>query len=209
MSDFDDPELARLLGQAGGSYPDVNEAVGQLHRRVRRARRRRTAVAAGSTSVLAVAVVLLLVNMPGQSTERRPAVGSATTASLAPERVPATTTTVQATTTEPSVRPSTPPTTAAATTVVAQSTQSFTGQGGTITVRLQGGSLTLVSYTTASGFTADVRHSAGEEIEVRFESPTHTTRIRVELEDGTMHPQIEEDDEASSEAEEEEEDDGD
>ena len=48
MSDFDDPELERILGRSGGPFPDVNLAYQQVQTRVRRAKRRRAAVMGGT-----------------------------------------------------------------------------------------------------------------------------------------------------------------
>ncbi|MGB8857781.1 MAG: hypothetical protein WCC60_00925 [Ilumatobacteraceae bacterium] len=80
----------------------------------------------------------------------------------------------------------TPPTIAAPTTTAAAVTQTFGGIGGSITVRMEGGTLTLVSYQPADGFTAEVRHQSGSHVEVRFESAMHRTTARVDRDGGAM-----------------------
>ena len=58
--------------------------------------------------------------------------------------------------------------------------------GGSITVRNDGDTLTLVANAAAAGFTTEVRHSSGGHVEVRFESDAHRTDARVDLVNGTM-----------------------
>ena len=87
---------------------------------------------------------------------------------------------------------SSPATTTPATNPPAPITETFSGIGGSITVRLQNGSLTLVSYNAASGFTADVQKSSGDRVEVRFESEGQRTDIRVDIAGGSMSPRIDE-----------------
>ena len=58
--------------------------------------------------------------------------------------------------------------------------------GGSITVRNDGDTLTLVASTAAAGFTTEVKHSSGGHVEVRFESDAHRTDARVDLVNGTM-----------------------
>ena len=59
MSDFDDPELERILGRSGGPFPDVNLAYQQVQTRVRRAKRRRAAVMGGTACSLLLALGVL------------------------------------------------------------------------------------------------------------------------------------------------------
>ena len=65
-------------------------------------------------------------------------------------------------------------------------TQSFDGVGGSVTVRLQDGTLTLLGYQAADGFGAEVKQSSGDRVEVRFESANHRTDARVDLSNGSM-----------------------
>ena len=65
-------------------------------------------------------------------------------------------------------------------------TQTFSGIGGTITVHLEGGSLTLLSWQPKPGFAADVLTASGSQVEVRFESDNHITKARVGVEHDVM-----------------------
>jgi len=85
-----------------------------------------------------------------------------------------------------------PATTTPSTNAPAPVTQTFSGVGGSVTVRLQNGSLTLVSYNATSGFSAEVNKSGGSRVEVRFESNDQRTDIRVDIVGGNMSPQIDE-----------------
>ena len=72
-------------------------------------------------------------------------------------------------------------------------TQTFSGVGGSITVHLENGRLTLVSSQPAPGFTGEVNKKSGSHIEVRFESDHHRTEARVDLQRGTMVQDFSED----------------
>ena len=85
----------------------------------------------------------------------------------------------------PATPPSTPASSAPGTTS-APVTQTFGGVGGSVTVRMQDGTLTLLGYQAADGFVAEVKQSSGDRVEVRFESDTHRTDARVDLSDGSM-----------------------
>lgn len=90
----------------------------------------------------------------------------------------------------PTTSPTTPaPPTAPPTTTV---TATFGGAGGSIEVRTDGNSLTIVSTNPAQRYTADVRDGFGRRIEVRFTSRWHRTTIRVELRGTTMVPDVDE-----------------
>ena len=118
-----------------------------------------------------------------------PIVPNVSTASTAPG------TTSGATPTTTAAVPSSSPSTSVptpSTNPPALITETFSGIGGSITVRLQNGSLTLVSYNAASGFTADVQNSSGDRVEVRFESEGQRTDIRVDIAGGSMSPRIDE-----------------
>lgn len=268
MSDFDDPELERILGRSGGPFPDVNLAYQQVQTRVRRAKRRRAAVMGGTACSLLLALgVLAAVRggdgrsiQPGGSSEltgpdgsqlqpdhtageshvsspndnqndspndtagstpsstgdssgdgtgptpsitaTRSSTGDASPASSNPAAgspsnpppTPATsiappptaTPTTVGTTTSTTASTTTSTTTSTTGTPPAPITQTFTGIGGSITVRNDGDTLTLVANAAAAGFTTEVRHSSGGHVEVRFESDAHRTDARVDLVNGTM-----------------------
>ena len=72
-------------------------------------------------------------------------------------------------------------------------TRPFSSIGGSITVRLSGGQLSLVGAPTpAPGFTMHEQNGSGTELEVRFESAGHRSKITVEIRDGHINGQVEE-----------------
>ncbi len=210
MSEFDDPELERLLGSAGGKYPDVNVAYEQMLGRVRHARRRRTAVLGGTACGLLFFVGAFAAARSDDSSKIQPAdratidgsfedsmpgsepelsTGSTTTTDVATSSSTtngggtsgsATTTNATATSDSPTTAPPPPV------------TEVFSGQGGSITVRLENGTLELLSVDPADGFTAEVQNTEDDRVEVRFQSETHHTDIRVDLEHGAMVASIDE-----------------
>lgn len=216
MSEFEDPELQRLLTRAGGANPDVNVAYERMKGRVLHVRRRRAVVTSGLACALVFATAFVAINrsddpgrirvgdsgtvdksLPDDSVDTSVSVAKTDTANTTNNTTNNTTdTTDNSDTTDgssPSSDPPNPPPTTAGSSPV---TTVFTGEGGSITVRLQNGSLTLVSYNATAGFSVDVQHSGGDRVEVRFESPSHQTQIRVDIENGAMNPSIEEVDEA-------------
>ncbi len=71
--------------------------------------------------------------------------------------------------------------------------RTFSGQGGSVTVRRQGDRVIVVSADPAGGFDAAVVDGSGRRVEVRFTSGDgHVTRIRVSLEDGRLVPDVRE-----------------
>ena len=215
MSEFNDPELERLLGSAGGKYPDVNVAYERMLGRVRQARRRRTVVVSGTACGLLFFAGALAVGRSADSSRLQPGDFATLDGSVddaQPDSVSPVTESVHATTTVTEVTVSTgnsggtsgagPTTDATANSDPASSspttapappvTEVFSGQGGTVTVRLQNGILKLVSFDAADGFSTEVEHTDYDRVEVRFESDTHRTNIRVDLENGAMVPTIEE-----------------
>jgi hypothetical protein len=212
MSQFEDPELESLLRRAGGGYPDVNVAYETLQRRVRHARRKRAVLVSGVACGVLFATGLMAASRSGDSQPAQ--IGDRDTFDVSfpddtnnpqstdrsvPDSEPVgTSPTVGTNGTTPGTdnggtvgsNPSTSPPT---TTDPPPTTSVFSGEGGSVTVRLQGGSLTLVSYSANAGFAIDIQHSGGDRVEVRFESSNHRTRIRVDLEGNSMVPSIEED----------------
>lgn len=102
-----------------------------------------------------------------------PAVTDAPSSTVPPTEPPATTVTP------------TPPT-------AAPTTETFSGSGGSVTVRLADGRLALVSYVPAAGFTAEVHDDSATRVEVRFRSDDHETVIRIDRVDGAMQPRVDE-----------------
>lgn len=217
MSEFNDPELEQLLGRAGGAFPDVNLAYEQVQGRVRYARRRRAVVVSGVACSLLFVTALVAANRLGDSAPAQ--IGDRdtldatfpdnTTDNSGQDTTDNTTDntasdgTVAETNRGGTASDASPPSTTKSsgsnptsssptTTTAAPITTVFSGEGGSITVRQQDGSLSLVSYTSVAGYTVDIQHSQGDRVEVRFESSSHRTRIRIDLENGSMSPEIEE-----------------
>jgi len=91
--------------------------------------------------------------------------------------------------TVPPTSPTTPtPTEPPATAAPPSNTTTVSGEGGSITVKLLNGGLTLVATHPANGFTAEIIQSSGNRVEVRFSSATHRTKLRVDLKNGAMYP---------------------
>lgn len=111
--------------------------------------------------------------------------GSTATSIVGPGGLPGTTT---APTTQTSPAETTPPETSPP----APTTSTFAADGGSITVRLENGALTLVGISPNGGFTAETTEAGATRVEVRFESASHESRIRVDVVDGAMSPTIEE-----------------
>lgn len=126
--------------------------------------------------------------VPGNSQSPASTGSNNSSHSTSPGTVPRTNPTAPTTSTPQDTDPVTTPTTAAA-----PITQTFNGIGGSITVHLENGHLTLVSSQPTAGFHAEVKKKSGSHIEVRFESDHHRTEARVDLHDGTMVPDFSED----------------
>ncbi len=219
MSEFNDSELEKLLGRASGAYPDVNIAYAQVQGRVRQARRRRTVVVSGVACSLLFSTALVAANRtdgsePSQVGDRSsldatfPDETMDDTANVTDDSVVTTDDVSDDSSSGNSVPEthrggSTPVTTAhgnggdttsskPTSTTDAPVTTVFSGEGGSITVRLEDGALSLISYSANAGYDVEIEHSGGDRVEVRFESDDHRTRIRIDLEDGAMDPSIEE-----------------
>ncbi|CAN0350088.1 unnamed protein product, partial [Phaeothamnion confervicola] len=81
------------------------------------------------------------------------------------------------------------------TTSVPVGPRTFSGQGGSITVRRQGDRVVVLSADPAGGFDAVIVDGGGRRVEVRFTSGDgHVTRIRVSLEDARLVPDVRESD---------------
>jgi hypothetical protein len=187
-----DDELRAALQAAAPPTGDSGAVLDVLRPRMDRARRRHRAVLTVSGSIAAVTVVAasLTVLGPGSGRVATPPAGRSHDA-VTTLPVP-TTSTVDGTsppTTSTTVAPAPAGTTPSPTTPTSPVTQTFTSAGGSITVRLAGGALALVSSQPAPGFSEE-RHDLGpERVEVRFRGGVEW-RIRVDLEAGAMVPSI-------------------
>ena len=220
MSEFDDPQMERLLGRAGGAYPDVNSAYSRVQGRVRVLRRRRAMVASTAACALLAGGALFAVGRgstgranldpAAPSTLGDTTFVSSTTPETAPTTHGATGPTVaggdqggqggqgtqdgldsQGTTTTTSDAPATTaPIATAPEPAPAPLTLHYNSIGGSITVQLDNGALSLVSATPAEGFHIDSSTDRADRVEVRFRSDTHDSRIRIDLVNGSPVPQI-------------------
>jgi hypothetical protein len=69
-------------------------------------------------------------------------------------------------------------------------TQTFRSVGGSVTVKLENGALSIVSTQAAAGYSEE-RHDTGpDRVEVRFTNDTGEWRVRVDLVNGAMVPEI-------------------
>ncbi|MEY2464474.1 MAG: hypothetical protein QOH64_2612 [Acidimicrobiaceae bacterium] len=64
-------------------------------------------------------------------------------------------------------------------------TTSYNLQGGSIGVRCSGSSIALVYSSPAPGFSAEVESAGPSEVDVRFESDNHRSRIKVQCSSGS------------------------
>jgi hypothetical protein len=196
-----DDELRRRLGAVGPQPGDPDAVLGALRPRYRRAKRRHQMVAAGASALAIVAIVgvgavALTSGGSGSRNVRVPAANSSV-----PSRETTTTAPVNpAPTTPPQPSGDTGATgggtagsgsgsgVAPTATVApsASSTKTYSSAGGSVTVKLENGALSIVSTKAASGYT-EARHDTGpDRVEVRFTNATTEWRIRVDLVNGEM-----------------------
>lgn len=222
MNDID-RTLREQLQELAPRDDDTESALTTLAPRAHRARRRRraAAVVAGS-GVVALSFVGLATlagssnpnveivppaTQPSVTTPTTDATRGSTTNPSTPAETPATSTpgsgsrpddTAPEDSTPAGSNPSTTPgagtTPTSQTTVAGSSEHTYTGTGGSVTVRFDGTALTLVSSRPSAGFTAEVAHEEPDRIEVRFQSEIHETRIEVRVEGGALVPRVEEND---------------
>jgi len=58
--------------------------------------------------------------------------------------------------------------------------------GGTTTIRTDGSAVHLVAAVPQSGFQVDVEKSGPQEVDVRYRSEGHTSRLKAEWENGKL-----------------------
>jgi hypothetical protein len=199
-----DDELRRRLDAAGPHPGDPDATLGALRPRYRRAKRRHQLVlAAGAAGVIGVIIgagaAVVSTGGPDPQSVRIPAANSSTSTTASVPRP------VDSTPAPPIAGPSggdTGPTAltspsgpngAATTTSAAPAapvTNTYSSAGGTVTVKLENGALSIVSTQAAAGYSEE-RHDVGpDRVEVRFTNSDGEWRIRVDLANGTMVPEI-------------------
>jgi hypothetical protein len=186
MDELDDRELAAALrGRADELTAGVvdTEAALDVVRHRGRSRRRWRAATAGVLAAAAASVGVLAV--------------TSVTGDDQVVRTPATSPVVDTTTLPPTAPPTTlaPSTTSPSTTeVTAPTLVTYDSTGGSITVRLAGGAITLAEDPVAApGFSVRIDEDGPDRVRVRFERDEQRSEIRVELENGVPVPEIIED----------------
>lgn len=140
-------------------------------------------VAADPTTTVAASVDTTATSSPATDTPTTPS-STGGTVTTKPKAPPASTNT-----TAPTVTPAPPiPTTGAV-----DETQTFSSVGGSVTVRLSGGRLSLVGGPSpVAGFTVDEQDVSATEVRVRFRSAGHRSKISVEIRNGRLSGNTEE-----------------
>ncbi|MDO8389670.1 MAG: hypothetical protein Q7V57_04205 [Actinomycetota bacterium] len=216
MSEFDDPQLERMLGRAGGALPDVNSAYVQVQGRVRHIKRRRAMVAGTAACFLLATGAVFAAGRSDDRANLQPAGTGDLVETTDPDTTLATDDSTSSESSQPgdttpdggttlgttansgstsgtgsgSSGPSTSSggTATSATTPAGPLEQQFDSIGGSITVRLAVGVLTLVTSNPAGGFSIDSSTTTATRVEVRFSNGSHESRIRIDLVGGVMIP---------------------
>jgi hypothetical protein len=206
---FDDELRRRFAGNSpAGSDPDA--VLDAMRPQLARARSRRRASFASAIAGAAVVVVILAFVLGGggggsSSVHTPPAHDgpvntvppAPTTAgvggSATPDTLPGDESEEAAGVTIPSVPDATPPTepdpaTTAPSTSIFQAW--YTSDGGSITVDLVDGRVSLTSSSPAAGFTDEVHDNGPSRVEVRFSNGQTEWRIRVDVVNGQLVPEI-------------------
>jgi hypothetical protein len=106
------------------------------------------------------------------------------------------TTVVDSTVTTTTAPPATTTTTTTAppqtTTTLALTNKTYDLIGGTVILSLGGDEVHLVSATPRPGFTADYEHTGPVEVEIKFESNDHKSKLEAKYEDGELKVDVEE-----------------
>lgn len=208
---FDD-ELRRRFGGGGGDG-DTDTVLDTMRPRLQRARTRRRVALTGACAAAAAVVVVVVFALggggggdgsvhtppasrgpdhvvPSTPTTSTPA-GGATTPTSVPETADDHGTDAGASTPPSTDAPSpTTPGPAAATSPAAPADQTYSSDGGSITVHLANGAASLVSDTPAAGYGAEVHDNGPARVEVRFSNGATEWRIRVDVTDGRLVPEI-------------------
>ncbi len=208
MSEFDDDRVERLLGAAGGAFPDVNTAYAQVQGRVRHIKQRRAMVAGTAACVVLAAGAVFALGSTGQRSNLQPGDNGSLSVDTSAVETKSTLTTDSTsanpapTTGEGSTsgsngqgtgsQPSAPSTSIGGSTVTSTQSsapgntaaQTYTCAGGSITVKVTNGALELLSSQPAAGFTLDSGTVTATRIEFRWRSSNDDQHIRIDLIDG-------------------------
>ena len=78
------------------------------------------------------------------------------------------------------------------TTTMALTSETYDLIGGTVILSFGGGEVHLVSATPRPGFAADYEHTGPVEVEIKFESNDHKSKLEANYQDGELDVDIEE-----------------
>ena len=209
MSEFDDPQMEQLLGGAGGAYPDVNTAYAQMQGRGRQIKRRRAMIGGTAACVLlAAGGVFALGSVDDRGTLQPGDRGDGGSATIDSARRSSTTDDVATETSVPTIDstatgsgsgnhgsvvpgPGSVPTTRATVATPPDSgEQTYSSLGCSITVKVSGGALVLVSTHAADGFALDSSTVEPGRVEFRWRNGNLDARIRIDLINGVPVRQV-------------------
>jgi len=188
---WDDRQLAAALRRRADALDvgDLDAAATTVRRRAGRQRRVRIGATVLSVAVLGTAGVVAVRSIDGgQDVVRTPA----TEPPVVTTPPPAPPTTVPTTTPATTVPETAGPTSAASVTTSTGQAE-YNSLGGSITVDEVDDTINLLGEPQpAAGYSAEVEDDGPDRVRVRFESGERRSRITVELIDGALVPQIEE-----------------
>jgi hypothetical protein len=212
--DAHDRELGRRFGSLAEERDDTEAVLTGLRPRLRRARRQRRAATVLGIAATAAALVAAVGVLGGTSdrTITTPPASHSTVSTPTPTSDTIGSGTDVPVATNPDPADSAPPAgsddgsslsptagraddgaanaTGTTPTGDATLTRTYTSAGGSVTVTLTNGSVALVSSSPASGYVQSVHDDGPTRVEVRFTDPNGEWRIRVDVVDGSLVPQI-------------------
>jgi hypothetical protein len=78
---------------------------------------------------------------------------------------------------------------------VAIMTKTASSMGGSAAFQWDGTTIEVLWSTPEAGFTVEIHRDAADDVDVRFESASHESRIKADIEHGQLHIRVEERDE--------------
>ena len=116
---------------------------------------------------------------------------TSTTTTEAPVTTTVVETSVATTTAPPAITTTTAPL-QTTTTVAVLKYQTFDLVGGSVTLSVGDGEVNLVSATPRPGFSAEYEHTGPSEVEIKFESNDHKSKLEAKIENGELKVDTEE-----------------
>lgn len=215
--EFDDPQIESMLGRLSGAYPDDNVAYAAVRGRVRQVKRRRAFVASTAACAALFALATFAAQGGGNGGQLTPAdsfdestavtvtdEGAETSASV-DDSVDDSVDTTAAETTIPVISLSIPdPSTSGSsgnsgsgngsstTSPATDGDRTYPSDGGSITVSVTDGRLTLLGTAPADGWEerVDQRKQEADRVRVEFTDGDITWRIEIRIEGGQLREEI-------------------